>query len=371
MTTSLYQWGIIYDDQQKKRSKCHTPLKTPVKLSSNCLFVQVVCGTNFTLVLDSNGRVFVVGDEPKYGRLGLGDETSIAPQLTLIPGNYPSINSIHCGPSTSILLTRDQRELWGFGKGIGSTVKQIYTTDRIITHCSCNDNSIVLVLDEIQIEERHYNRNGFTDSWKCVYRFDKENNDRIHQLDLGSSFNGLVTVKGDIYLWGSNVPSHKPSKDEVFIDIPIKNLNQRNLPGSVNEHPISISCNRGQFHGHALLLTSNGHLYALGSNYKGKLGIDKNQLFAHQWMPIEMTVSSSKFTMVASGGIHSSALSDDGQVFTWGCGSDGRLGHVESEGHRYLYRENEPRSIESFSRCQTISIATSYYHMAAIVQTLK
>ena len=28
----------------------------------------------------------------------------------------------------------------------------------------------------------------------------------------------------------------------------------------------------------------------------------------------------------------------EGAVWTWGCGSDGRLGHPEAEGHRYLYR---------------------------------
>ncbi len=40
------------------------------------------------------------------------------------------------------------------------------------------------------------------------------------------------------------------------------------------------------------------------------------------------------------GGIHNSALTLDGRVFTWGCGSDGRLGHLEYEGHTFLYKES-------------------------------
>ncbi|CAF3781824.1 unnamed protein product [Rotaria sp. Silwood1] len=71
--------------------------------------------------------------------------------------------------------------------------------------------------------------------------------------------------------------------------------------------------------------------------------------------------------MIAAGGIHSSALSTDGRVFTWGCGSDGRLGHAEAQGHRYLYKEHEPRSIDLLNNQQVLSISTSYYHMAAIL----
>ena len=48
---------------------------------------------------------------------------------------------------------------------------------------------------------------------------------------------------------------------------------------------------------------------------------------------------------VAAGGIHSGFLSVDGSVLTFGCGSDGRLGHPESADHRYLYREGLPRKI--------------------------
>ena len=47
--------------------------------------------------------------------------------------------------------------------------------------------------------------------------------------------------------------------------------------------------------------------------------------------------SNEEIKAVSAGGIHSSAVSKTGNVFTWGCGSDGRLGHPEAEGHRYLF----------------------------------
>ena len=43
---------------------------------------------------------------------------------------------------------------------------------------------------------------------------------------------------------------------------------------------------------------------------------------------------------VISGGIHKAILAEDGDLYTFGCGSDGRLGHPEYEGFVYLYKES-------------------------------
>ena len=357
MTTQMYQWGIINDGQ---RRQCHRPVLTicPPRLESH--FEQVACGTNFTLVLHSpTHRVLVVGDEPKYGRLGLGDEQSIATSLTFIRGDLPAIGFISCGPATSVLLTRDQREVWAFGKGIGPTSKAIYRSEEPITHCACNENSILLVLNARSLVERRFNRSGFTTDWTRVYH----SNDRIRHFDFGSALHGFVTEEGHIFLWGTNVPTGPPASEEHFRQVSITAPLQRDL---IDDRPVHISCSRGQFHSHALVLTEQGSIYSMGSNYKCKLGLDKSLLFTGQWTLIELSLPCS-FRKLAAGGIHSSALTNDGRVFTWGCGSDGRLGHGESEGHRYLYKESEPRSVETLSQFETVDLATSYYHMAAIV----
>ncbi|CAF1132036.1 unnamed protein product [Rotaria sordida] len=367
MVTHLYQWGIIYDSQSQKRIKCHVPTKMTINQQLEGNFEQVTCGTNFTVVLDSNHRVYIVGDEPKYGRLGQGNDKTIVPTLTLIKGRLPSIGFISSGPSTTILLTTDKRELWGFGRGIGYLAKQILQNEQIITHCACSENSIIIVINGCQINERRFNRDGFTTEWICVYQL-SDTNDKIQHIDIGSSLNGFITEQGHVYLWGSTVPYGKISNEENFRNISINNPIQKDLNNNNNnnDRPIQISCSRGQFHAHVLLLTEQGCIYSMGSNYKAKLGIDINQLFTGEWTLIELT-RTCPFKMIAAGGIHSSALSIDGYVFTWGCGSDGRLGHAEAQGHRYLYKEHEPRSIDLLNNQQVLSISTSYYHMAAIV----
>ena len=78
-------------------------------------------------------------------------------------------------------------------------------------------------------------------------------------------------------------------------------------------------------------------------------------------MPDEVRVKK-----VVSGGIHSAILTEDGNLFTFGCGSDGRLGHPEYEGFVYLYKESHPKRVEAFPPGKVIDVESSYYHMMAI-----
>jgi alpha-tubulin suppressor-like RCC1 family protein len=61
-------------------------------------------------------------------------------------------------------------------------------------------------------------------------------------------------------------------------------------------------------------------------------------------------------------------LATDGTLLTWGCGSDGRLGHPEYEGFVYLYKESHPKQVDYFKTHgkKVVDVSASYYHMLAI-----
>jgi alpha-tubulin suppressor-like RCC1 family protein len=127
------------------------------------------------------------------------------------------------------------------------------------------------------------------------------------------------------------------------------------LPGAVQS-----SCSKGEKNGHTSVVDVEGRLFSFGSGYKGQLGLDDT--WDHR-DPADRIVPEAiqdfRVDSVHCGGIHTLALAQ-GVLFSWGCGSDGRIGHPESEGHRYLYREARPRTVEGFGRVGSVS--ASYYH---------
>ena len=124
-------------------------------------------------------------------------------------------------------------------------------------------------------------------------------------------------------------------------------------------------------------------MYSWGDPYKGQLGFKmENGAGDGKWdhsvkglylepKLVENTLLDGKHVVkVVCGGIHTSALTAEGELFTWGCGSDGRLGHPEYEGSNYLYKESAPKLVETFKGTKVVDIVSSYYHMCAIAHKL-
>ena len=71
------------------------------------------------------------------------------------------------------------------------------------------------------------------------------------------------------------------------------------------------------------------------------------------------------WTQIACGGWHTVGLSPNGEVFTWGCGENGQLGHGDRR-HR-----NVPTKVESLSRETSVKVACGESHTAALTSTGK
>ncbi|CAK9143746.1 unnamed protein product [Ilex paraguariensis] len=121
--------------------------------------------------------------------------------------------------------------------------------------------------------------------------------------------------------------------------------------GDAAELEVGISC--GLFHS-ALLV--GGKFWIWGKGDGGRLGLGhENPVFVPTLNPHLESVRS-----IALGGLHSMAVNSSGQVFTWGYGGFGALGH--SVYHRELF----PRLVEVSWDKQIHHIATSGAHSAAI-----
>ncbi|XP_040568701.2 LOW QUALITY PROTEIN: E3 ubiquitin-protein ligase HERC2-like [Lepeophtheirus salmonis] len=108
------------------------------------------------------------------------------------------------------------------------------------------------------------------------------------------------------------------------------------------------------------VVTQDGKVYACGEGTNGRLGLSNS---CNVTIPKQMTALSQyvvKKVAVHSGGKHAMALTVDGRVFSWGEGDDGKLGHCSRA------PIPKPRLIEALKSKRVRDIACGSSHSAAI-----
>lgn len=73
-----------------------------------------------------------------------------------------------------------------------------------------------------------------------------------------------------------------------------------------------------------LALTAQGNLYSWGNNSYGKLGIGN---FSVQFSPVPLRVKLNQIFKIKCGSNHCMVIKSSGVVFAWGAGLDGQLGN--------------------------------------------
>ncbi|CAO2149163.1 unnamed protein product [Urochloa humidicola] len=84
--------------------------------------------------------------------------------------------------------------------------------------------------------------------------------------------------------------------------------------------PASLACGGA----HTLFLTESGRVFATGLNDFGQLGIGSS--VTHTLEPVEVSGFHERVVEVSAGNHHSCAITEDGKLFVWGRNSGGQLG---------------------------------------------
>jgi len=108
---------------------------------------------------------------------------------------------------------------------------------------------------------------------------------------------------------------------------------------------------------HSLALSDTGELWTWGSNTFGQLGIGDTN---NQLQPVKVTMDK-RFVAIAAGAIHSLALSDTGELWTWGSNGDGQLGI----GHT----NNQLQPVKVAIDKSFVAIAAGHAHSLALSDT--
>ena len=126
---------------------------------------------------------------------------------------------------------------------------------------------------------------------------------------------------------------------------------------------------------HSLALSSEGQVYAWGSNIHGELGLDEND---ENYEDIEImktpilikNLESIKIKIISCGEIHSLALSENGDIYSWGDCSYGQLGHsfidILPKDENNMPYLPIPQIIEAIKEVKMIDIVCGKYHNISI-----
>ncbi|GAB4855716.1 Ultraviolet-B receptor uvr8 [Ancistrocladus abbreviatus] len=290
----MYSWG--WGDFGRlghgNSSDVFTP--QPIRALDGVRIKQIACGDSHCLAVTMEGEVASWGRN-QNGQLGLGtNEDSLLPQkLQAFQGI--SVKMVAAGAEHSVAVTEDgQIYGWGWGRygnlGLGDR------DDRLVPQrvSSVNGEKMILVA--------------------CGWR---------HTIS--------VTTSGGLYTYGWSKYGqlgHGDFEDHLI--------------------PHKLEALRGHFIAqisggwrHTMAVTSDGRLYGWGWNKFGQVGVGDD---ADHCSPVQVLFPhDQKVVQICCGWRHTLAVTDRHNVFSWGRGTNGQLGHGNS------FDRNLPTIIEALS----------------------
>ncbi|KAK2194294.1 hypothetical protein NP493_116g01001 [Ridgeia piscesae] len=141
------------------------------------------------------------------------------------------------------------------------------------------------------------------------------------QVSAGHSHLAVITVEKELYTWsnmqggglmvgqlghGDTAAYKAPKKVETFENIPVR----------------QVSCGAD----FTVCVTDESDVYAFGSDYDGCLGCDGDEGSEVCTPKLISFFAGTRVQQVSCGDAHVVALTEAGDVYTWGCGEFGRLG---------------------------------------------
>ncbi|KAL1319469.1 hypothetical protein HN51_071758 [Arachis hypogaea] len=177
----------------------------------------------------------------------------------------------------------------------------------------------------------------------------------VHHIACGVRHASLVTRQGEVFTWGEE------SGGRLGHGVG-KNVVQPRLVEALASTTIDfVAC--GEFHSCAVTMAGELYTWGDGTHNAGLLGHGTD---VSHWIPkrIAGPLEGLQVAFVACGPWHTALITSTGQLFTFGDGTFGVLGHGDRENVSY------PREVDSLSGLRTIAVACGVWHTAAVVEVI-
>ncbi|XP_020233666.1 PH, RCC1 and FYVE domains-containing protein 1 [Cajanus cajan] len=177
----------------------------------------------------------------------------------------------------------------------------------------------------------------------------------VLQIACGVKHAALVTRQGELFTWGEE------SGGRLGHGVG-KNVIQPRLVEAMTSTTVDfVAC--GEFHTCAVTMAGELYTWGDGTHNAGLLGHGTD---VSHWIPkrIAGPLEGLQVALVTCGPWHTALITSTGQLFTFGDGTFGVLGHGDRENISY------PREVESLSGLRTIAVACGVWHTAAVVEVI-
>ncbi|XP_022151806.1 ultraviolet-B receptor UVR8 [Momordica charantia] len=171
----------------------------------------------------------------------------------------------------------------------------------------------------------------------------------VVQAAIGNFFTAVLSREGRVYTfsWGSDGRlGHQTEPND---------LEPRPLMGALENTPV-VQIAAGYCYLLALACHPNGmSVYSVGCGLGGKLGHGSRTDEKHPRLIEQFQLLNLQPIVVAAGAWHAAVVGRDGRVCTWGWGRYGCLGHGNEE------CESSPKVVEALSNVKAVHVATGDY----------
>ncbi|MED6220789.1 Ultraviolet-B receptor uvr8 [Stylosanthes scabra] len=309
----------------------------------------ISAGASHTVALLSENVVCSWG-RGEDGQLGHGDsEDRLVPtQLSALDGQ--EITSIICGADHTIAYSKSQGEVYSWGWGDFGRLGHGNSSDLFIPHpitalrghkikqIACGDSHCLAVTMEGEVQSWGRNQNGqlglgtTEDSLvpQKIQTFEVQS-EKMIMVACGWRHTICVASSGGLYTYGWSKYGQLGHGDNEDHLVPHK---LEAMSG------MTISQVSGGWR-HSMALTTSGILFGWGWNKFGQVGVGDN---ADRCSPVKVKFpEDQKVIQISCGWRHTIAVTEKQNVYSWGRGTNGQLGHGET------VDRNSPKIIEALS----------------------
>ncbi|KAL1564466.1 PH, RCC1 and FYVE domains-containing protein 1-like isoform X2 [Salvia divinorum] len=378
----IYVWGEILYDEIINGAVNPNPIKndvlTPKVVESNVVLDvhQIACGVQHIALVTRQGEVFTWGEE-SGGRLGHGIEKDFSrPRLVEFLA-LTNIEFVACGEfHTSALSTSGDLYTWGDGthnvgllghgkncshwipKRVSGSLESLHVTS---VACGTWHSAVMTSTGSLfTFGDGTFGALGHGDHESVAYPKEVQSLRGLKTVSVScgawhtvaiievTSYPGVNTSSRKLFTWGNGDKNRlgHGNKDTYLVPTCVSAIIDYNIQQLACGYNITVA------------LTTSGHVFTMGSTEYGQLGDPQSD--GKRPRLVQDALVGQFVEQISCGTYHVAVLTGRNEVFTWGKGANGRLGHGDLEDR------NVPTMVEALKDRHVRSIVCGSNYTASI-----